>query len=41
MNPTHPMSCAHGDCEARLEDTSVRVRRGERVLAVPQKAWLC
>ncbi len=41
MNPTRPNSCEHGDCAARLEDTSIRVRRGERVLAVPQKAWLC
>lgn len=41
MNPTHPTSCVHGDCAARLEDSSVRVRRGERVLAVPQQAWLC
>ena len=41
MKPTRPNSCEHGDCAARLEDTSVRVRRGERVLAVPQKAWLC
>ena len=41
MNPTRPTSCAQGECAARLEDTSVRVRRGERVLAVPQRAWLC
>ena len=41
MNTTRPTSCEHGDCAASLEDTSVRVRRGERVLAVPQKAWLC
>ncbi len=41
MNPTRPTSCEQGDCEARLDDTSVRVRRGERVLAVPQKAWVC
>jgi hypothetical protein len=41
MNPTRPTSCEHGDCPASLEDASVRVRRGERVLAVPQKAWLC
>jgi hypothetical protein len=41
MNPNRPTSCLQGDCAARLEDTSVRVRRGERVLAVPQRAWLC
>ena len=41
MNPTRPTSCAQGECSARLEDTTVRVRRGERVLAVPQRLWSC
>lgn len=41
MNPICPTSCEHGECAARLEDTTVRVRRGERVLAVPQKLWTC
>jgi|GEM_PF-3499523 hypothetical protein len=41
MSPNRPVSCEHGDCEASLEDTSMRIRRGERVLAVPQKLWSC
>jgi hypothetical protein len=41
MNPTRPTSCEHGDCAGRLDGTSVRVRRGEHVLAVPQKVWVC
>ena len=41
MDPVRPLSCDHGECAARLADTTVRVRRGERVLAVPQKLWSC
>ena len=41
MNPTRPTSCEHSDCAAQLADSTVRMRRGERVLAVPQKAWAC
>lgn len=41
MNPIRPSSCERGECAAHLENTTVRVRRGERVLAVPQKAWVC
>lgn len=41
MNPTRPTSCEYGECAAHLQDTTVRIRRGERVLAVPQKLWSC
>ena len=41
MNPVHPSSCPEGTCVANLTDSSLRVRRGERVLAVPQKIWTC
>lgn len=41
MSPNHPCACEEFGCSADLEDTIVRVRRGERVLAVPQKVWTC
>ncbi len=41
MSPNRPSSCENGACEASLEDTSVRIRRGERVLDVPQRLWSC
>lgn len=41
MIPSRPTSCDHDECTARLEDCSIRLRRGERVLAVPQKTWVC
>lgn len=41
MNPTHPTSCVQSECAARLADSSLRMRRGERVLAVAQRVWQC
>lgn len=41
MTPTRPTSREGAECAARLQGTTVRVRRGERVLAVPQKLWSC
>lgn len=41
MNPALPTSCVQNDCAARLAESTVRMRRGERVLAVPQRVWHC